>query len=498
MSSTTVAPLKVRFARRSTQGLILGLDGWNLGSLAIGAGIFLAMLYRVGIVGVLATAPLWGAFAILGLIRPAGMSGLRFVALWAGLQLRVSAGLAKEQYRPERLTKPGTLNLPGRLRNVRLWDSATGLAVVFDPVERTFSITAELLVSGFLMREDAERATLVGGFSRVLGQMTRMAGVTRVTIQERTVPTTTAAAWRSYREAVGVRPLRVDPMVAANYEGALNNAAPFAVAHRNYLTVTFSATSRAAEIAAFGGGDEGLVAAAALSAQGIEDALGSAEIQVRRWLTPRTWAALGRSAFDPEYVTREATVDEMMAGVDPRAIGPMVFDETDRRGKSVRTDSGWHTTLWIHEWPRSDTHVGFIEPIVFARNPATGRAVTHILSIVLTPTTTNQALKDIREEKKTWTANMRFKSKRGEQPTAADDADYLAITDREARIVAGEGEFRFGAYLTVTCDDPQELPGAVAAMQNAIAQAGLEAQILYCQQAEALMVNALPTGQGMR
>lgn len=497
MTSTTDAESTVRFARRSTQGIILGLDAWNLTSLAIGIAFALSMQYRIGPLATLATTPVWVPFIVLGIIRPRGMAGLRFVALWASLQLRATTGHARTAFRPEAPARVGTLNLPGRLSAVRLWETGA-MAVAFDPVDRTFSITAELVVSGFLMREDAERAALVGGFSRVLGQLTRINGVTRVALQERTVPTTTAEAWRSYSDAIGRRTVEVNDAVTENYEQALRDVAPFAVAHRNYLTVTFSATKRSAEIKAFGGGEAGLVAAAAQSAQSIQDALGTAEIRVRRWLSVRTLAALGRSAFDPEYLTREITVDDHMIGVDPSGIGPMVFDETDRRGRTVRTDSGWHTTLWIHEWPRSDTHVGFIEPIVFARNPATGTPITHILSIVLTPSSTAQALKDIRDEKKTWTANMRFKAKRGEQPTKADDADYLAIVDREERIVAGEGEFRFGGYLTVTADDPQELPGAVAAMQNAIAQAGLEAQVLYCQQAEALMVNALPTGRGMR
>ena len=38
----------------------------------------------------------------------------------------------------------------------------------------------------------------------------------------------------------------------------------------------------------------------------------------------------------------------------------------------------------------------------------------------------------------------------------------------------------------------------LAGMRNALSRAGMEAQILYCQQAEALMVNALPVGLGMK
>jgi hypothetical protein len=35
-------------------------------------------------------------------------------------------------------------------------------------------------------------------------------------------------------------------------------------------------------------------------------------------------------------------------------------------------------------------------------------------------------------------------------------------------------------------------------MRNALSRSGLEPQVLYCQQAEALMLNAFPTGKGMK
>ena len=50
----------------------------------------------------------------------------------------------------------------------------------------------------------------------------------------------------------------------------------------------------------------------------------------------------------------------------------------------------------------------------------------------------------------------------------------------------------------MTAPDEEQLDQALAGMRNALAQAEMEAQILYCQQAEALMVNAIPIGLGMR
>jgi hypothetical protein len=110
----------------------------------------------------------------------------------------------------------------------------------------------------------------------------------------------------------------------------------------------------------------------------------------------------------------------------------------------------------------------------------------------------SKALKRIRDEKKVWRGNEKLRAKRGADGSAADAADWDALEKQEQEIVAGHGEFRYGAYITVTAPDEERLDQAIAGMRNALSRAGMEAQILYCQQAEALMVNALPVGLGMK
>ena len=110
----------------------------------------------------------------------------------------------------------------------------------------------------------------------------------------------------------------------------------------------------------------------------------------------------------------------------------------------------------------------------------------------------SKALRRIRDEKKVWRGNEKLRAKRGADGSAADAADWEALEKQEEEIIAGHGEFRYGGYLTVSAADESQLDQAVAGMRNALARAGMEAQVLYCQQAEALMVNALPIGLGMK
>jgi len=487
----------VRLPRRSRQGILLGLDGGQL--VCIGAAIaflFLAV-NRFGLAGVLIAAPVSIPLTVAGLITIHGLPCPTMITLWVLLQARHTTGTTKATYRPEAARLEGTVNLPGRAGFVQVW-SADGMAVAYHPHDRTVSITAELEVQGFLMRDAQDRLELARQWSRVLGPFTQRPGVKRVTLQERTHHTTIRAARDAFDDTTRRR--RVDPGSAAarNYRDVLDLGERFAVSHRNYLTLTFDLVDLNAQVRALGGGKDAVVALAAMEAGNITAALRAAGKTVRRWVSPRDWAALARAVFDPEFLPALDDRTAETSGVDLAGIGPMALEEPRGHNGIVRTDSGVHTTMWIHEWPRTDAPVGFLEPLVFARLPISNQAVAHILTIVLTPVPVAKALKRIQDDKRVWRSNQRMRAKRGREGSAADDADYAALRQQEEELVSGHGEYTYGGYLTITARDEDALEQSVAGARNAMGQVGMEAQVLYCQQAEALLVSALPLGWGMK
>jgi hypothetical protein len=241
-----------------------------------------------------------------------------------------------------------------------------------------------------------------------------------------------------------------------------------------------------------------VTALAKVEAGNLADALAAAKITARSWLSVREIAELARATFDPESIPMLGNRTGDRAGVDPAGLGPMYLEEPRGRNGLVLTDTAAHTTMWIHEWPRSDAPIGFLAPLVFARYPVSNEAVTHILSIVASPVPVGRALKQIRDEKKVWRGNERLRAKRGSHGSVVDESDWLALEQREQELVAGHGEFSYGGYLTVTADTEEDLEQALAGARNALSVAGMEGQILYCQQGEALMVNAIPLGLGMK
>lgn len=487
----------VRLPRRSRQGVVMGMDPWQLTFLTTAALILLMFVNRFGPLGLLYGAPLYLLFGVTALTSIQGISTPRMAGLWLMKHVRHATGAATHTFRPEAPRLVGTLNLPGIRASIQLWEE-NGVAAVYNPHDRAVSVIAELEVQGFLMQDLPERFELAEQFDRVLGPFTQRPGIKRVTLQERTLPTTIRAAREHYDTVRRVQGLNPDSPVAVNYEQVMDASERFEVAHRNYLILTLDLVALGPQLKALGGGKDAIIALAQIEGGNLADALTTAKITVRSWLSARDVAALGRLAFDPEFAPAVQNRPDEVAGVDPVAIGPMFLDEPRGRNGVVVTDSGVHCTMWVHEWPRSDSPVGFLSPVVFARHPHTGEAITHIFSIVLTPVPVAKALKRIRDEKKVWRGNEKLRAKRGADGSAADAADWRALEQQEQEIAAGHGEFGYGAYLTVTAPDQERLDQGIAGMRNALSRAGMEAQILYCQQAEALMVNAIPVGLGMK
>ncbi|MFL0410993.1 SCO6880 family protein [Microbacterium paludicola] len=497
MMATQNLDRPIRLPRRSRQGVVMGMDAWQLTCLTVAAVTLLVGVNRFGPPGLLFAAPVYLPIGVFAFITLHGDSAPRQAGLWLMKQVRHMVGATRHVYRPERAQFAGTLNLPGIRASIQLWD-VDGVACVYNPHDRAVSVTAEVEVQGFLMKDVAERYDLAQQWSPVLASFTQRPGIKRAVLQERTIPTTIRAARDHYESVSRRRGVDAASPVARNYDDVMNRSESFAVSHRNYLTFTLDLVALGPQLKALGGGEDAVKALAHLEARNLADALSAARIHVRRWLAARDVAALARVGFDPEFAANVQNRDERSAGVDPIAIGPMYLEEPRGANGIVYSDSGVHTTMWIHEWPRSDAAIGFVEPIVFARMPSTGEAITHILSIVLTPVSVRKAMRRIEDDKKVWRGNEKLRAKRGVDGSAADAADWEALERQEEEIVAGHGEFRYGAYLTVTARDEQQLDQAIAGMRNALARAGMEPQTLYCQQAEALMVNALPLGLGMK
>ncbi|MGK2853973.1 MAG: SCO6880 family protein, partial [Microbacteriaceae bacterium] len=139
----------VRLPRRSRQGVVMGLDPWQVAFLAAAAVAVLIGVNRFGPLGLLYTAPIYLGFGVTALTSIHGVSTPKMAGLWLMKQVRHATGATTNVYRPERTQLAGTLNLPGTRASIQLWD-VDGVAAVYNPHDRSVSVIAELEVQGFL------------------------------------------------------------------------------------------------------------------------------------------------------------------------------------------------------------------------------------------------------------------------------------------------------------------------------------------------------------
>lgn len=499
---TEYVPATVKYDRLSTQGVVYGFSGASLAALAIATLIGGISVIRDGVLGLLASLPFVASAAALGILKRHGEPYIVHLVREVGGLMRKTIGATTYRARPERGRKlpASALALPGREGRIHLYESSSGAVVVWDAAKGTATISCVVATPGLGLPQadtpstvtDEERDALIFEWAKVLGSFTQKEHIVRVTVLEQTRPGTAAAERRYFEE----QPHATTPEVVGSYREALELAERAVVSHLTQLTLTFTLTGSAkALVKGGGGGIAGMLALAELEMRTAEEALVQAAFTRVAWVTPREWGAWARSLIDP---AAQASVDGRILteweGVDPHAATPMLIDE---HRSYVETDSAFHRTFWVQEWPRYETYPGFLSRLVFARQQS-GRPVRHTFALVGTPVPVSEAMKKVDEQKRTWITNANLRAKAGKPQSAADDADWAGIAQHEADLVAGQGELRFSAYLTVTSTSQEDLELEAASMQNACAATGLEPRLIPWQQAEALMNVAYPSGLGMK
>ncbi|MFD5600794.1 SCO6880 family protein [Leucobacter sp. NPDC058333] len=492
----------VKFARLPSQGLVNGIDGPGFTAMGIAVIVGAVAVIGDGLIGLLSALPVYAPLAALGLLRRHGQSLVTHLMREVGGIMRKSVGATKYRARPEKkkITPTSSLDLPGREGRIHLYETDSGAVVVWDARQGTATVCCVLATNGLGMPQagapstlsEEDREGLIFEWSKVLGSFTQKEHVTRVTVLEQARPGTVAAERRYFEE----RSMGLVGGVAESYQEALDLADQAVTKHTSVLALTFKLSGEAKALVKGEKSEKaGMLKLAELEISTTSDALYNAGFTRFVWMNAREWGAWGRSLVDPASQQGvDSRIGTVWEGIDPLSAAPMLIDE---HRNVVETDSGWHRTYWIQEWPRYETFPGFMSRLVFAKQQS-GRPVRQTFMLVGQPVQIGDAMKKIEEQKRTWITNAGIRAKSGKPTTAADNADWHALEEQEADLVAGQGELRFSAYLTVTATSPETLEQEAASIRNACSATGLEPRTMPWQQAEALMNVAYPCGLGMK
>ncbi|NEA37716.1 SCO6880 family protein [Streptomyces sp. SID11385] len=480
--SQAPAGATVKFPHRSRRGILLGLTAPQLITTALGGLLLLAVVITRGVVGALELLPLWGLLALIVFARHRG----RTLADWAPVVTRYAVRRVRRQLvwltRPaQRPRREGLLHLPGTAASLRVVTAPDGrYGAVHDPHAATLTAVVKVSSRAYALLDPGTQAANVNGWGRVLAALARTGHVARIQVVERTVPDS-GDALRRYWEEHGHPDA---PLAGGLYEELIQSAGPAAAPHEAYVALSLDTKAARRLVGQAGGGLAGAFGVLAQLTSTFEQAARGAGLTPTGWLTSTELAAVVRTAYDPNATAAlERWSTAGRPETDPAAAGPVVVVE---QGEHIRTDSAFHTTYWVENWPRTQTSAGFLHQLLF-----TG-GVRRTLSLIYTPKALDAALRDVRRQKSGVLADAAERARRGQVGSEADTIEYQDITARERQLIAGHADVALTGLLTVSADTEDELRSARAVVETAAVSAQLDLRPLTWQQAEAFTAAALP------
>ena len=469
MSNTTV-----QLGRLESRGVLLGLDMTQTGLLGFALLVAVTAEYAKGATGLVVTAPVWASITALCLISTGGRPVVEWLPLVTRWRLRTSLGGTTYRLRTDTVTAQA-LSIPGlRTRLNVLRGQSTGAALIHDSGDSTVTAALRVNGSGFVLQGSDAQAANIAGWGRLLAGLCQQPTVVRIQVLVRSGPAHLDAVQGWWREQ-----LAADTSWAAKVlADVVSAAAAGATAHECFVSLAVR-TPHAGKR----GRRSGALAVVEQQLQSMDAAARSAGLDVRGWLEPAGLSMSLRSAYDPAGA-RSARSDSE----DPVLLGPVALEES---WASVRSDSAHHAVYWIQQWPRSEVHAGFLQPLVLA--PGAHRA----LSITAEPIAPAKALRDIRRAKAEAIADAAQRQRIGQVEGESTRAEAADLSRREQELTSGHGDLRFVGLVTVTAPTPAELEAACAATEAAAAQSMCEIRRLVGRQAAALVAGSLPLARGV-
>ncbi|MFE7124896.1 SCO6880 family protein [Streptomyces sp. NPDC057617] len=476
------AAATVKFPHRSRRGVLLGLTAAQLITAALTGLLLLAVILTRGVVGALELIPVWATIVLFVFVRHRGRS----LADWTPVVTRYAHRRMRGQLlwltRPsQRPIREGMLHLPGTAASLRVVTAPDGrYGAVHNP--HTGALTAVVKVSSraYALLDPGTQNANVAGWGRALAALARTGQVARIQVIERTVPDS-GDALRRYWEEHGQPDA---PLAGAVYSELIASAGPAAAPHEAYVAVSLDARAARRLVNQAGGGLTGAFSVLGQLTSTLDQAARTAGLTPTGWLTATEIAAVVRTAYDPKAL---AALDRWSSSsrpeADPAAAGPVVVVE---KSDHIATDSAFHTTYWIENWPRTETSAGFLHQLLFTAG------VRRTLSLSYEPKGLDAALRDVQRKKASVIADAAERARRGQVDSEADAIEYQDIKSRERQLIAGHADVAMTGLLTVSADSEEELRTACAVVETAAVGAQIDVRPLTWQQAEAFTAAAMP------
>lgn len=442
---------EVRFGRLERRGLLLGLTGAQIALVGTALVVVVAAGMTAGPAGLLLAAPVWAGALAMALVPVGGRPMVEVLPVagpWAARRVARRGTVLAAPVADSVLAIPG---VPGRLRLTA--DDGTGAGVI-RPAARGSSactVVARVRGRGLLLEGAATQDRRVAGWGRLLGGLGQLPHVTGVQVLHRTAPGGGAevARWWAEQPRTAAWANRIVADLVADTAGSAQIDSLLAVSLRVRRGVEVDSVLRS-----------------------LSQAFDGADLELDCWLTPPQIAGVFHAAYDP------GSAHSVGASGMPMGVA--------EAWSHARSDSGFHATFWIGEWPRSATHPTFLRSLLLA--PGAHRT----FSLTAQPLSTGKALREIRRARAEQVADAATRARIGQVEDEATRAAAEELARREEDLVAGHGDLRFTGLIAVTATTVEELEDSCTALATSAGQAGCELRRLVGQQVQAFAASALP------
>lgn len=478
---TTDGPPLVRFGRRQSRGLLLGLSGIRLCAIGVALACATLAMFTAGVTGAAVSALVWAPLLASAFVRWNGRAAIETLPMLAHWGARSASGQTRYRVRAGSPRPYGTLALPGDAAALRAHtDAETGAVMIHDPHRRTLAAVLRVSHPAYVLLSPDDQTHRVSAWGRLLAGLAASGTCAAVQVLESTLPDPGHGV-RGWFTTHGVHD---DSWAAREYAALMAHAAPSSSTHRSLIVISIDLNRAAKAVRDAGRGITG--AAAVLRAQmgTFEASVRAADLRTEGWLSPDQLALVLRQAYDPAA----DTLQPGEPGTTLATAGPVAVHE---QWDHLRHDGAYSSVLWLSEWPRIDVAPHFLHSLVFQQG------VRKTISIIAKPLGTAEALRSIRKEKVEYLTDAAQNARIGRIADLSAEQEYHDVLTRERALISGHADMRFCGFIAITAPSRDELASAVAATQRAATQCGCETRILYSEQAQGFAVAALPIGRGL-
>ena len=473
-------PSMVRFARRSTRGVILGFSLARAVTVAISTVLMILGLVSAGGTGFLVSGVVWAPLLASAFVTVQGRPAIEWAPVAGNYAGRKATGQTEFRAKPSKPRPAGTLALPGDAASLRFYDDpVTGCCMIHDPHRQTISAVLSVEHPAYVLLAPDDQAQRVSAWGRTLASLAQSGTCAVVQVLEATVPDpgTGVAGWYDHYGT------HDGGWADGEYQALLEQSTTGSSTHRTTITIALDMRGAARAVKDAGRGMKGAAAVLSADMAGLEHGLRSSGLRVGHWLSATELAAIVRSAYDPA-----SNVLPGQPGAKMETAGPVAISEHWDR---LRSDSAWAAVLWVNDWPRIDVPPHFLHPLVFSPG------VRKTISIVARPLGTTEALKAIRRAKTEAISDSQQKAKIGQIEDLTDAQEYHDLLDRERALISGHADVAFSGFISVTAATEDMLSAAISQIERAASQAACETRLLYGRQTQGFVVAALPLARGV-